>query len=223
MGKSTLALARCAMLGFKTILIFDPNDNYRSIAFDRVRPDGVDQWMTSIGDDDGYHVAKLGPFDQHEIESSFDTLVDALFPASASDHGGDGYWEDYALIVDEAMLLQKPSYINARLDRIWRRCPSTVLVIQTAHRFYEIHGISRYLVDGVTSFRIESLRDRNFADTQYFDGFGDIIAQLGDRTYVRFEREAGGKPVCTVNRDPGSWYIDLLNPNSRTNSDGHRG
>ena len=206
-GKSTWALARCAQEGYRTIIIFDPNDNYRSIAFDRVAAERISEWMERVASvDDEIHIAKVGPFDTSEIEVQFGILVDALWNEE---------WADYALIIDEANLLQKPSYINEHLDRLWRRCPQDVFAIQTSHRFYELHTNTRYLVDRMDSFRVEVKRERDFADDRFFPGLGDILLALGDRQIASVERNSSGRLELTIHRDPAEWFIDLRNPNAR--------
>lgn len=200
MGKSTLALAHAA-LAHKTIIVFDPNANYRSPAFDRVPLEGLEAWMEV--DDGQIKVAVVGPFDQADIHPAFDAASEVLWR-----------WDDFSLIVDESMLLQNPARMNDGLNRFWRRSTVDQTIIQTGHRLYEMHQVTRMMTDEFLVFRTELPRERKLIGEVYSPELEAQVYELEDREYIHWYRTNNGTEHY---RQPDStaWYVDLRNPNRR--------
>lgn len=214
-GKTTLAVA-VASTKSDTIIVWDPNDNVRSAAFESVRPNAhwggslrtLEQFMESAAADPGkIHMARVGPVEQGDIEAHFAATAEVLWG-----------WTDYAFIVDESPLLQKPSRLDASLDRFIRRSPADVYVIQTCHRMFELHALSRYLVDEVILFRLELPRERQLIGQQFHEQLAAEVAELGDREYAKWYRDNVGRTDYYRQPNAAVWYVDLANRNARERS-----
>lgn len=214
-GKSTVAYA-VASTKSNTIIVWDPNDNYPHLAIETVRPNAswggsgrtLEQFMEEAAmHPNQIHLARLGPVDQADIESHFAATAETLWG-----------WTDYALIVDESMLLQKPARLDPSLDRFLRRSPSDVYVIQTCHRLFELHSLSRYLVDEVYVFRLELPRERELIAKQFDEQLAIEVATLGDREYAKWQRSNTGRSSFYRQPDATVWYVDLNNRNTRERS-----
>lgn len=221
-GKSTLALALAGSQR-KTILIWDPNDNYRSTAFSQVRPNSnwsgagetVEQFMERAERTGEIEIARLGPLDQQDIERHFQDMADALWE-----------WDDFALIIDESMLLQNPMRRHPALDRFIRRSTAGMYVIQTCHRMFELNQLSRFLVDELYAFRLELPRERKLITDQFDVELGQVVSELEDREYAKWYRTDTGRTYFYRQPNSECWYVDLRNRNRRAGggaTDGGRG
>ena len=198
-GKTTLAVAVAASRS-KTVVVFDPNHNLRAeFAVTAKSPSDLERLISG----DSPVVVRIGPFGLEEIHQAFDNYAVVL-----------QQYEDYALIVDEAHMLQSKMSLNQGLDKFLRWSPANVHVIQTSHRWLELNQLSRYLVDELRMFRNEQPRETGLIQEQ--TGIPqEVLRDLGDREYVHWKRNAAGRPSWYVQRDSKSWYVDLRNANSR--------
>lgn len=211
-GKSTLAIALAASQ-HKTILIWDPNDNYRSTAFSQVRPnqnwsgsgETVEQFMERAERSGEIEIARLGPLDQQDIDRHFQDLSDALWE-----------WDDFSLVIDESMLLQNPMRRHPALDRFIRRSTAGMFIVQTCHRMFELNSLSRFLVDELYAFRLELPRERKLITDQFDSELGQVVSELEDREYAKWYRTATGRTYFYRQPDSSIWFVDLRNRNRRS-------
>ena len=207
-GKSTLSLvlaaSRCG-----TVIVFDPNDQYRVPGMPNVAPDELGSWMEA-GSDYELDICKMGPFGTiEETQDAFSRAVNHLWA-----------YEGYALIVDEASMLQSPQRTHPALQRLLRVSTAETWIIQTSHRAYELGQLTRQLADDLIVFRADSRRERDFLDDNYLEGMGEYAGRLQDREYIYWRRRDAGRIQCGVYSDPAIWYADLSNANRRIFSNG---
>lgn len=205
-GKSTLALAFAGTKS-STIVIWDPNGQYCLPGLQTVSPSAIGQWVEETSQDEQSDMAicRMGPFeDDEEIEEQFGVMAGQL-----SQHRG------YALIIDEASMLQSPQRMHRSLQRFLRRSTADTWIIQTSHRAYELGQLTRQLCDDMIVFRTDSKRERDYLDENYLQGMGERASNVKDREFVHWYRRNAGSVYCVERYNANAWYIDLANANAR--------
>lgn len=208
-GKSTLSLAFAATKS-ATIIIWDPNYQYRMPGVETVRTNEVGAWLERTAEDeDDVSICRIGPFeDSSEVWDHFRILGNEI-----SGHEG------YALIADESSMLQSPQKAHPALERFLRRSSADTWIIQSTHRAYELGQLTRQLCDDLMVFRTESKRERDYLNENYLEGMGERTLQLHDREFLHWYRREAGHVACIERRDASAWRIDLGNRNHRLTAD----
>ena len=193
-GKSTLALSIALSTG-KTVIIFDPNNQYEAIP----SIDNLADFMKASGDDGKQAIGRIvaePPIDEWQ------TIADEL-------DGGSWRWGDYALIVDECSMLMNSSKVNPALERYIRTSPKDVDLILTTHRMVDVNPLLRALCTDWYFFQTHIDIDIE----AMADNFGKVIAakstQLPNYQVLHFWLAPGGTPEHEVWDKPEEWYIDI--------------
>jgi hypothetical protein len=210
-GKSTLAYA-LAHERARVIIIWDPNDNYRRfLAFDNL---------------DGFR-----DFLQQRTYETFDTYQRKREFTVRFVQGDEPEWEDfdefvrvvrencsgtYAVIVDEADMLQTRARMSSGLAWLVRRAPTeadapeTVHVFQTTHSPKDVYTRSRNLITDFYLFRIQEPGDLDYLVELTGDpGLPEVVRNLKGREVVHWFLDEEGEPKIVVEFDPSTWYIDI--------------
>jgi len=199
-GKSTLALA-LALQGSNRVIVFDPNGQFPLIS--AIPIDGVAAWAESTRDNQGYSLARVGPIDSEDIDDYFSSFAEDLFAE-----------KNVSVIVDEAHMLQKPSFIHPALDRWNRRSPESVNLIQTTHRIVDCHVDSRYHADDVFIFYAYLPRELKTMEESFGPkGISRYIERLQEHQVLHWRKATGGVPKISIWDKSEEWYINLENDN----------
>lgn len=199
-GKSTLALS-LALTGSNRVIVFDPNGQFPLIG--EIPIEKVGEWAEYTRDKPGYWLARVGPLDSDEVDDVFSTFAESLFTE-----------RNLSVIVDEAHMLQKPSYIHPSLDRWNRRSPESVTLIQTTHRIVDCHVDSRYHADEVFIFYAYLPRElKTIEDSFGPKGISEHIKQLKEHHVLHWRKAVGGIPKISIWDKPTEWYMNLENDN----------
>lgn len=210
-GKSTLAYALASERA-KVIIIWDPNDNYRA--------------FPAFSDFDEFR-----RFFEQRSYSTFDTESRKGEWTIRFVAGDEPSWEDfddfvriirencggtYAIIVDEADMLQTRANMSKGLAWLVRRAPTeqdapeTVHIIQTTHSPKDIYTRSRNLITDFYIFHIKEPGDLDYL--QQLTGDPDLAAQvqaLKGREVLHWYLDEVGEPKIIVEKDPTVWYVDI--------------
>jgi len=210
-GKSTLAYA-LAEARARVIIIWDPNDNYRKfLAFSDLVSFG--SFLASRADQ---------TFDAGEKQHEFTVRYIA---------GDEPTWEDfdafvrivrdncggtYAVIVDEADMLQTRAKMSSGLAWFVRRAPTeadapeTVHVFQTTHSPKDVYTRSRNLITDFYIFRIQEPGDLDYLVELTGDpSLPDLVRNLKGREVLHWQLDELGEPKIDVANDPAEWYVDI--------------
>ncbi len=122
---------------------------------------------------------------------------------------GTWKWADYALIIDEAVFLQKPQYLRPALARLIRQSPDDVCVIQTLHRPSETHPTVRALASDLFFFQSYLQRDLDVIAQNYGADVSEAVSKLGQHEVIHWWLQPGGKPTWKTWRDSKDWYIPI--------------
>lgn len=195
-GKSTLALALAAASGRRPVIIFDPCDQFQVWqAYD------VDMIETALADDEAEtEILRIVP--DSDPEATFSNLMEVL-------DGGDWYWSEYCLLVDESSMIQKPQMMNPWLARLIRQAPDDIVVIQTIHRPSETHSTVKALASDYFFFSTYLQRDLLVIEQTYGQEVSEAVSKLGKYEVLHFWLDQGGEPRWKVWRNPGLWYMPL--------------
>lgn len=210
-GKSTLAYS-LALHRARVIIIWDPNDNYRKFeAFDNLEK--FRQF---------FERRSYVTFDTYEANREFTVRFVA---------GDEPTWEDfdvfvrvvrdncsgtYAVIVDEADMLQTRAKMSSGLAWLIRRAPTeadapeTVHVFQTTHSPKDVYTRSRNLITDFYLFRIQEPSDLDYLVELTGDpALPDIVRSLKGREVLHWTLDEIGEPKIDVETDPETWYTDI--------------
>lgn len=199
-GKSTLALA-LALEGSNRVIVFDPNGQFPLIG--AIPIEQVADWAQATRNRPGYWLARVGPLDSDVIDETFAEFAEILFDE-----------RNLAIIVDEAHMLQKPSYIHPALDRWNRRSPESVNLIQTTHRIVDCHVDSRYHADDVFIFYAYLPRELKMIEESFGPkGVSQHICKLKEHHVLHWRKAVGGIPQISVWDKSEEWFINLENDN----------
>jgi len=193
-GKSTLALALAIASGKRPIIIFDACDQYTLF------PVADDDLLEELLDSE-YGVVRWSPAGD-DPENAFENLMAIL-------DGGTWRWAEYALIVDESSILQRPQRIHPALDRLVRQAPDDIFVVQTMHRPSDAHPLVRSLASDYFWFQTYLARDLGVVADTWGTEVAERISQLPSYHVLHFWLDLGGKPRWTIWSDPAIWYVPL--------------
>jgi len=193
-GKSTLALALAIASGKRPIIIFDPCDQYAAWP-------AVDEELLEELLDSDFGIARYSPGGQ-DPEQAFSNLMLVL-------DGGVWRWSDYALIIDESSILQRPQRLHPALDRLVRQAPDDILVIQTMHRPSDAHPLVRSLASDYFWFQTYLARDLEVVEDTWGAEVADEISRLPSYHLLHFWLDFGGEPRWKIWNDPSIWYVPL--------------
>jgi hypothetical protein len=126
-GKSTLALS-LALSREKTVVVFDPNDQYGNLELITNLPD----WLANANEKSVGRIVPIDPL------ADWQTIAETL-------DGGRWAWGEYVLLLDECSMLMSPQKIDPALERYARTSPKDVDVILTTHRTVDVHTLFRAL------------------------------------------------------------------------------
>jgi hypothetical protein len=210
-GKSTLAYS-LAEHRARVIIIWDPNDNYRKFpAFDNL-------------EDFGKFLSQRGyeTFDSYQSRKEFTVRFVA---------GDEPTWEDfdafvrivrdncsgtYAVIVDEADMLQTRNKMSSGLAWLVRRAPTeadapeTVHVFQTTHSPKDIYTRSRNLISDFFLFRIQEPGDLQYLQELTGDPeLPEQVQNLKGREVLHWYLDELGDPKIIIETNPETWYKDI--------------
>jgi hypothetical protein len=210
-GKSTLAYA-LAERRAKVIIIWDPNDNYRK--------------FPAFSDFDEFR-----KFFEQRGYSTFDTVERNGEWTIRFIAGDEPTWDDfdefvrivrencggtYAVIVDEADMLQTRARMSSGLAWLVRRAPTeadapeTVHVFQTTHSPRDIYTRSRNLISDFFLFRIQEPGDLQYL--QELTGDPELpaqVQQLKGREVLHWYLDEVGDPKIIIETDESVWYKDI--------------
>lgn len=191
-GKSTLALA-LALERRKTVLIFDPNDQYRNI--DQITD--LEGWLDGSTDRSIGRIVPAPPIDEHwqQIAATID--------------GGKWEWSDYVLILDEASMLMSPQSMDDMLERYVRTAPRDIDVIVTTHRPRDIHPLMRALATDWFVFQTQIALDVDVIRKNFGDDLAAVVQRLPEYHVAHHWLDRGGVPRTVVWDRPQDWYIDI--------------
>ena len=206
-GKSTLALclaakARTDSGQLKTVIIFDPNAQYRM--FPTVTtPEDFGAWL---------HSSKRSRIIVYQptpgtIPDEFQAISDLL-------SGSRWDYANYVLLVDEAAVLQKANSMHPALERFLRQAPHSVDVIQTMHRQVDASTLARVLCTDSFYFYASHLRERQIAADQWGEEVANVIPRLGRHQFCHVWT-SGGFVRYSIVRTPSLWYV-RINDTART-------
>ena len=193
-GKSTLALALAIASAKRPIIIFDPCDQYT--LFPAANDDLLEELL-----DSEYGVVRWSPAGD-DPENAFENLMAIL-------DGGTWRWAEYALIVDESSILQRPQRIHPALDRLVRQAPDDIFVVQTMQRPSDAHPLVRSLASDYFWFHTYLARDLEVVADTWGTEVAERISQLPSYHVLHFWLDLGGKPRWTIWSDPAIWYVPL--------------
>ncbi len=203
-GKSTLALALAAASGKRPIIIWDPCAQYTQ--FPRVQ-DPLE--LEEILELESVEAFRYQP-DSVQIADEFVFFMEVL-------DGGRWAWSDYALVLDETSLLQKPQSLHPSLARLIRQGPDDIKVVQTLHRPSETHSTVRALATDVFFFQTYLERDLTVIEQTWGAEVRAEVARLPQHHVLHFWLAPGGAPCYTIWSQPEDWYIRIggYRPNER--------
>lgn len=205
-GKSTLSMV-LANVHNDLVVIFDPNGQFPEVP--RVPIAELDQTIQewSESESDSHLWLRVGPLDTGEISSTFDALAAVLFN-----------WENYSLIVDEANSLQTSNKINPSLDRLLRRSPSSVAIVQNTHRVKDTNTNTRFHSADWWVFLNERAVDLDAIEREW--GNEEIVREIRELDAyqcVHIWRGHGGRIEFSTWDKPEEWYFPIGNNNSPDN------
>ena len=224
LGKSTLAefLANEEM---DNKIVFDPNNQFKDALFSTSDLEEFRDYLeASEGSEEPFFVAFVP---RGEVEDEWNLFAPVIWP-----------YGDYALIIDEAHWLQKPSYINPWLSRFMRQAPrrerddeNPVDIIQTAHRPTDINGVVLGLCDFEYIFRTTKSRDIKYLEMEFGMEVAERVQylrtpQTGDQernSLFRGDLPTGpGRDIIKVPvespeeyeviTDERSWFVNIRKP-----------
>ena len=205
-GKSTLALA-LAVAKYRRVIVWDPNDQLPLIK--AVDPSELSFSFDPGHSQTGFTFARIGPFNTDEIEERFSEFAEALYQEWEATPGGH-----MSVIVDESHLLQGPNWIHPELDRMVRRAPGDVHLIQTTHRIVDSTPTNRYHADNVFFFFAGDLEgERKMLARNFGEKTAIIVPTLKPFHALYWKRAPGGRIELEHWNDPAEWYINLGNQN----------
>ena len=170
LGKSTLA-EFLANQETDNKIIFDPNNQFKDAHFVTSDLEELKDHLEEFESDDENSLF-VAYVPTGEVELEWDRFAPAVWS-----------YGDYALIIDEAHWLQKPSYINPWLSRFIRQAPrrergdeNPVDIIMTAHRPQDIHGVVLSQCDYEYLFRTTKRRDLEYIEKEFeFDSDEELL------------------------------------------------
>jgi|GEM_PF-6360876 len=184
-GKSTLSLA-IARARAPTVVVFDPNAQFDGFGLTSVEslPDEMEQ-------DEAVLVVRPDP---GAVLEDWQAVAEILWR-----------YEDYALILDEASVVQQPGWCDPWLERFLRQAPDSVSLIQNTHRAVDLVKLSRALATDLFLFRTTLEADLRLLSSE-FPGL-DIgrVACLPPYHVVHYTWD-GRRDHNYIWDDPGSWF-----------------
>jgi hypothetical protein len=144
-------------------------------------------------------VIRVVPDDPYD---DFDRLMEIL-------DGGEWYWSDYTLVIDEASMLQRPQSAHPSLLRLIRQAPDDVTVIQTIHRPSESHPTVRALTTDIFFFQTYLYRDLSVIRDTWGDDVSQKVSRLPQHHVLHFWLDRGGLPCHTTWDNPSLWYMPI--------------
>lgn len=151
-------------------------------------------------------------YDSTDHNAEFGEMTQVLFPPRFPVGG-------FALIIDEAGLLQTANSIDENLARVVKQHPTfpareSVTVIQTSHRLSEFHGASKALMNELYIFQTTHPRDlETLAD--HTDGeaaIAEAVRQLPRHHCVRYKygRQEAGVSQWELWDRPEAWFVPTV-------------
>jgi len=184
-GKSTLSLA-IARARAPTVVVFDPNaqfDGFGLIPIEEL-PDALEQ-------DEAVLVVRPDP---GAVLDDWQAVAEILW----------GY-EDYALILDEASVVQQPGWCDPWLERFLRQAPDSVSLIQNTHRAVDLVKLSRALATDLFLFRTTLEADLRLLESEFPGLDVKRVACLPPYHVVHYTWD-GRRDHNYIWDDPGSWF-----------------
>ena len=191
-GKSTLALA-LARAKQKTVIVFDPNDQYRALETIHDLP----AWLEDSGEASIGRIVPAPP-----VEDAWQEVAAVL-------DGGRWEWGDYTLILDECSMLMSPQGVDETLERFARTAPADVDVILTTHRPRDVHPLFRALATDWFVFQTSIALDVEVLRNNYGDELAAVVQTLPRYHVAHYWLDEGGVPRMVVWNKPSEWYIDI--------------
>lgn len=203
-GKSTLALRLCRTW-HKTVFIFDPNAQFQGLETVTTTED-LEEWVN----EDGEHGVIVFRPDPARIEDDFDDMVSLIWPLG-----------NYALLIDEASAVQRPTFCHPQLERLMRQAPRDgarnadgrivdVSVIQTTHRPQDVNNLCKALSSDTFLFQSQLQRDLDVVKEQWGEQVAATLPNLQrwNLTHV-YSDLTDARTKYSVWRKPELWYLPI--------------
>lgn len=192
-GKSTLAYS-LAMSHKRTVLIFDPNDQYGNVP--AITVEALPEWMANSNPASLARIVPIDPVaDWEAIAAELD--------------GGAWRWGDYTLILDECSMLMSTGRINPALERYARTSPKDISVILTTHRSVDVHTLFRALASDWWIFHQHLDRDLETLTDNFGHDVAAESARLPEYHVIHFWLDTGGVPRWVTWDKPRQWFADI--------------
>lgn len=190
-GKSTLALS-LAMSREKTIIVFDPNDQYGNLPVIQ----DMAEWMPKTTPES---IGRILPSD---LIPDWEALAQFL-------DGGAWTWGEYVLILDECSMLMTSQKLHPNLERYARTSPKDVDVILTTHRTVDVHTLFRALATDWYIFHQHLDRDLEVIADNFGVDVAEAARTLPEFQPIHFWLAKGGTPEWSIWDDPRAWFVDI--------------
>jgi len=194
-GKSTLSLT-VAVHQYPRVIVFDPNCQFRRFPVTS-DPEDIQLWAEENIDNGELSIVVFRP-NTDTLYDDFEALVNALWD-----------YEQFSFIIDEASVLQSPSWIHPSLDKLIRQ-GRDIAIIQSTHRCVDTNRIVRGLITDGWFFQTEGQPDLTMIAADYMPALSEQLRGLGKHETAHYWiTEDGGLHRFNIWTNPDDWYVKI--------------